>query len=71
MLETIAAGGCSARESISATMHRQPTPESIAAAEANLGDVSPELVQAAEAFMMRARDADGAGEPRVPRAGFG
>jgi hypothetical protein len=34
-------------------MHRQPTPDSIAAAEANLGDVSPEKVKAAEAFMTR------------------
>jgi hypothetical protein len=61
-LETIAAAGRSARESIAATMHRQPTPESIAAAEVNLGDVSPEQVQAAETFMKRARDADGAGD---------
>jgi hypothetical protein len=61
-LEAIAATGRSARESIAATMHRQPTPESIAAAEANLGDVSPESVHAAEAFMTRARDADGASD---------
>jgi len=61
-LEAIAAAGRPARESIAATMHRQPTPESIAAAEANLGDLSPESVQAAEAFMTRARDADGAGD---------
>ena len=43
-------------------MHRQPTPESIAAAEADLGDVSPEKVQEAEAFMTRARDAERAGD---------
>jgi hypothetical protein len=61
-LEAIAAAGRSARESIAATMHRQPTPESIAAAEANLGDVSSDKVKAAEAFMTRARDADGAGD---------
>src|SRR6516165_2159532 len=61
-LEAIAAVGRSARESSAATMHRQPTPESIAAAEANLGDVSSEKVQAAEAFMTRARDADRAGD---------
>jgi hypothetical protein len=61
-LEAIAAVGRSARESTAATMHRQPTPESIAAAESNLGDVSPEKVQAAEAFMTRARDADRAGD---------
>jgi hypothetical protein len=61
-LEAIAAAGRLARESIAATMHRQPTPESIAAAEANLGDVSPEKVQEAEAFITRARDADRAGD---------
>jgi hypothetical protein len=61
-LEAIAAVGRSARESTAATMHRQPTPDSIAAAEANLGDVSPEKVQAAEAFMARARNADSAGD---------
>ena len=61
-LEAIAAAGRPARESTAATMHRQPTPESIAAAEANLGDVSPEKVQEAEAFMTRARDADRAGD---------
>ena len=61
-LEAMAAVGRSARESTAATMHRQPTPESLAAAEANLGDVSAEKVQAAEAFMTRARDADGAGD---------
>jgi 3-methyladenine DNA glycosylase/8-oxoguanine DNA glycosylase len=44
-LEAIAAAGRSARESVAATMHRQPTLESIAAAEANLGDASPESVQ--------------------------
>ena len=61
-LEAIAAVGRSARESSAATMHRQLTPESIAAAEANLGDVSPEKVEEAEAFMKRARDADRAGD---------
>ena len=57
-LEAIAAVGRSARESTAATMHRQPTPESIADAEANLGDVSLEKVEAAEALLARARDAD-------------
>jgi hypothetical protein len=61
-LEAQAAAGRFARESTAATMHRQPTPESIAAAEVNLGDASPEKVQAAETFMTRARDADGAGD---------
>jgi hypothetical protein len=44
------------------TLHRQPTPGSIAAAEVNLGDISPEKVQAVEALMARAREADRAGD---------
>jgi hypothetical protein len=43
-------------------MNRQPTPDSIAAAEAKLGEISPESVQAIEAGMARARDADRAGD---------
>jgi hypothetical protein len=39
-LEAQAAAGRSARESTAATLHRQPTPGSIAAAEVNLGDIS-------------------------------
>jgi hypothetical protein len=37
MLEAQAVAGGSARESTAAAMHRQPTPRSIAAAEAQLG----------------------------------
>ena len=43
-------------------MHRQPTPGSIAAAESKLGDVSPEKVQAVEALLTRAREADRVGD---------
>jgi hypothetical protein len=43
-------------------MHHQPTPGSIAGAEAKLGDVSPGKVQAVEALMTRAREADCAGD---------
>jgi hypothetical protein len=43
-------------------MHRQPTPGSIAVVEAKLGDVSPGKVQAVEALMTRAREADRAGD---------
>ena len=60
-LETKAAAGPSARESTAATMHRQPTPGSIAAAEVRLGDVSPQKVEAVLAAMARAREADQAG----------
>ena len=61
-LEAQAAAGRSARESIAATLHRQPTPGSIAAAEVNLGDISPEKIQAVETLMTRAREADRAGD---------
>ena len=61
-LEAQAAAGRSARESTAATLHRQPTPGSIAAAEVNLGDISPEKIQAVEALMARAREADRAGD---------
>jgi len=61
-LEAQAAAGRSARESTAATLHRQPTPGSIAAAEVNLGDILPEKIQAVETLMTRARDADRAGD---------
>jgi hypothetical protein len=38
MIAALAAAGPSARESTAATMHRQPTPNSIAAAEEGLGE---------------------------------
>ena len=61
-LEARAAGGPAGRESVAATDHRQPTPESIAAAEERLGDISPEKTQAAQAAMAQARAADAAGD---------
>ena len=62
-LEANAAAGQSARESTAATMNRQPTPHSIAAAEAKLGEISPEKVQAFEAAIARARVADRVADP--------
>ena len=56
------AAGSSARESTAATMHRQPSPHSVATAESELGDVSPEQVTAVTAIMARAREADSAGD---------
>jgi hypothetical protein len=53
--------GPTARESVAATDHRQPTPDSIAAAEAKLGDLSPRTVEAIESGMTRARKADAEG----------
>ena len=54
-LEAQAAAGRSARESTSATTHRQPTPGLIAAAEAELGDISSEQLQAVQVLDAFAR----------------
>jgi len=63
-LEAEAAAGKSAPESTAATAHHQPTPNSIAAAEARIGDVSGKLVQAVEEDMSRARRDDAAGDEK-------
>jgi hypothetical protein len=60
-LALAARSGPTARESVAATDHRQPTPDSIAAAEARLGDLSPRTVEAVESGMTRARKADAEG----------
>jgi hypothetical protein len=59
---TADAGGRAAPESSAATMHRQPTPGSIAAAEGKLGELSPQTVETIAAAMTRARAADRAGD---------
>jgi hypothetical protein len=61
-LEAAAKKGPMGRETNAATDHRQPTPDSIAAAEAKLGDISPRTVEVIEAGMARARKADLAGD---------
>jgi predicted lipid-binding transport protein (Tim44 family) len=61
-LEANTAGGPAARESTAATMHRQPTPASIAAAESRLGEISSRTVSAISAAMARARKADRVGD---------
>jgi hypothetical protein len=61
-LAAAARSGPTARESVAATDSRQPTPDSIAAAEAKLGDISPGTVEVIEAGMARARKADMAGD---------
>jgi hypothetical protein len=60
-LAAAARTGPTARESVAATDHRQPTPDSIAAAEAKLGDLSPRTVETIESGMSRARKADAEG----------
>lgn len=56
------ATGPSAAEGAGATMHRQPTPGSIAAAEEKLGNLSSEKVGAVQQAMARARAADSVGD---------
>ena len=54
--------GPAAPEGTAATMHRQPTPESIGAVESQLGEVSPEKLQAVWGAVERAGEADRAGD---------
>jgi hypothetical protein len=61
-LEAKAASGPSAQESLNATMSRQPTPNSIAAAEAKLHELSPQRISAVKKAMAQARAADAAGD---------
>jgi hypothetical protein len=61
-LEAEAAAGKTAPQSTAATAHRQPTPDSIAAAEAKIGDVSGKLVHAVQEDMALARRDDAAGD---------
>jgi hypothetical protein len=57
-----AATGSTGPESTAATTHRQPTPQSIGAAESQLGEASPAKLQAVTAALQRANDADSAGD---------
>jgi len=56
-LTASAQNGPAGAESSSATLHRQPTPGSVAQAEENLGELSPENARDFAAAMTRARDA--------------
>jgi hypothetical protein len=64
-LEAVAGAGPMAPVSSGAYLDRQPTPRSIAAAEARLGELSPQTIEAVRAAMIRARDADRAGNRRA------
>ena len=55
-------GAVTAPESTAAKTHHQPTPSSIAAAKAELGQISLAEFTAVESAMARALDADGAGD---------
>jgi predicted lipid-binding transport protein (Tim44 family) len=61
-LEAKAAAGPNAKESVGALEHRQPTPDSIAAAEERLGEVSGKTAETVTQAMARARAADNAGD---------
>lgn len=61
VLESDAAQGRSARETTDATMHRQPTPKSMAADEEALGELSTRKVDAFRSALTLARQAESAG----------
>ena len=61
-LQAAAAAGPAGKETVAATMNRQPTPKSIAEAEVKLGDISAQTLQRVEEAMTRARKADAAGD---------
>jgi hypothetical protein len=61
-LDAAAARGKPAPQSGFATMHRQPTPLTVAGAEQKAGDLSEADVKALAAFMDAARKADLAGD---------
>ncbi len=61
-LNAVAAAGPSADQSSEAQMHRQPTPRSMAEAESKLGELSPGTIAKVRAAMVRAHNADIAGD---------
>jgi hypothetical protein len=61
-LNATAAGGQYGTESSFATMHRQPTPATVAGAEAKLGEMPAADVERIETFMDEARKADAAND---------
>jgi hypothetical protein len=62
LLDAAAAQGEPGVESTFATMHRQPTPRSVAGAETRAGDLSPDQTQKILDAMELARKADDAGD---------
>jgi hypothetical protein len=61
-LNSAAAHGNAAPESAFATMHRQPTPSTVAHAAETAGDVPAANVTAIEEFLQEARKADAAND---------
>src|SRR5215469_12554111 len=66
-VEAIAAAGPFLRQGTFAGMNDQPTPRSIATAEARAGEISWQTLDAVRAAMVRARAADSAGDRRACR----
>ena len=62
LLDSAAAQGRPAAESTFATMHRQPTPGTVASAEEQAGDLTADELQAVTEAMDVARHADDAGD---------
>jgi hypothetical protein len=61
-LNAVAATGPSAKQSVQAQMHRQPTPNSMANAERKLGELPPSTIVKVNDAMARAQKADTAGD---------
>ena len=62
ILDAAASNGKPAAQSTFATMHRQPTPGTVASAEQKAGDLSSAQVEAITAKLDAARDADDKGD---------
>ena len=60
----LAAAGPSAKQSLGAQMHRQPTPGSMANAERKLGELSPDTIVKVNKAMDRAQKADNGGDEK-------
>jgi hypothetical protein len=61
-LDALAAQGKSGAESNFATMHRQPTPATVAGAEEKVGDISEADAKAVRNYMAEAHKADDSGD---------
>ncbi len=61
-LDALAARGKTGPETQGALLHRQPTPLSVAGAEAKLGDISEADLETIMAYMDEARKADAGGD---------
>jgi len=67
-LDAAAEKGPSGAETTDAKLHHQPTQQSLAAAEAKLGDITPETAHAFDEAMQHARAANGSNDQAQCRA---